>query len=152
MKRVAEVMYIVPEEREAFFEKSLHPSEEDKKVLWTCGVRNQHYFGINGLVVMTFEYEGDHFKEDMQKMSAYLSAHGHLIEKRRRDVPPAERDITNWWAPVKKLGSILETSPFGESGDIGWEDPFFSKHDGGMVSTESDMSYDEEDWTDDFHF
>lgn len=151
MKRVAEVMYIVPEQREAFFEKSLHPSEEDKKVLWSCGVRNQHFFGINGLVVMTFEYVGEQFKEDMQKMSAYLDAHGHLIKKRRRDVPPAERDITNWWAPVKKMGSVLETSPFGEKEtDLG--EQFLSIDDFGVFTTESDMSYDEEDWTDDFHF
>ena len=65
MRRVAEIMYIVPEKRERFLEESLHPSEETLKVLWKCGVRNQQYFGMNDLIFMTFEYVGNHFRDDM---------------------------------------------------------------------------------------
>ena len=56
MRRVAEIMYIIPEERETFISDSVNPDEETRKMLWMCGVRNQQYFGMNDLIFMTFEY------------------------------------------------------------------------------------------------
>lgn len=152
MRRVAEIMYIVPEQREAFLNSALHPDEECKKMLWACGVRNQQYFGLNGLVFMTFEYAGNRFQEDMQTMAAYLSSHGYLISKRRRDVPPAERDSTNWWAPVKRLGSLFETTPFSGEDEPAWEEQYLALYDGSMYAGNADLSYSEEDWTEDIHF
>ena len=152
MKSVAEVMHIVPEQREEFLKNVLNPSEEDKKALWSCGVRNQQYFDLHGLIFMTFEYEGHRFGEDMKALTAYLREAGHLIEKRRRDLTVAQRDTTNWWAPVRKLGSLLTETPFvGMEEDTSWQEAYLAMTDGSMSSQETDTAYDEEDWVEDFH-
>lgn len=151
MKRVAEVMHIVPNDREDFLNGALHPDEETKEVLWTCGVRKQQYFGFGDLILMTFEYRGEHFKEDMDRMAAYLGSRGHLVRKRRKDVPPELRNSSNWWAPVKRLGEILTEKP----GGLRKHDAVdFFCYDGDMEtgSVHNDIAYDEDDWTESIHF
>lgn len=152
MKQVAEIMYVVESEREEFLKGALTMEEETKKVLWECGVRNQQYFALNEYIFMTFFYDGDQFKEDMNKMSAYLEKKGHLITKRRKDVPLEERASTNWWAPVKKLGSLLEEKP-GKAYDDGVVENYMASDDGGMSYKNSaatyDTSFDEEEWMED---
>ena len=152
MRRVAEIMYIVESEREAFLASALHPDEEAKRVLWLCGVRKQQYFALNDLIFMTFEYQGNNFEEDMRKMGAYLDSKGYLVKKRRKDVPAEERTTTNWWAPVKRLGTLFETKP-----DMGDEErlqkDYVAMLDGCMNEQEevSDISYAEEDWMEDVY-
>lgn len=147
MRRVAEIMYIVESDREAFIQSALHPDEETKRVLWLCGVRKQLYFEMNDLIFMTFEYEGENFEEDMRKMGAYLDQKGFLVKKRRKDVPVSERSTTNWWAPVKRLGALLDEKP-----DMGDEQAtqkdYIAMLDGCMNEQyeENDISYAEEDW------
>lgn len=155
MRRVAEIMHIAPELRDQFIEEALHPDEQTLKVMWKCGVRNQQYFGLNNLLFMTFEYVGNHFKEDMAEMAQYLEASGHLITKRRRDVPLSQRDTASWWAPVKKIGQLLDETPAFAKGDaeMSWENDYHSMVGGGMIEHYvTDTTYDEEDWVDDFHF
>ncbi|MDO5154727.1 MAG: hypothetical protein Q4D51_02075 [Eubacteriales bacterium] len=146
MRRVAEIIYVVESEREAFLRGALELDEETKKVLWSCGVRKQQYFALNELIFMTFEYKGDHFEEDMAKMAAYLDAKGNLIKMRRKDVPLEERATTNWWAPVKRLGSLLDTKPDFE--DDAEQDDYVTKLDGSMSIRDDyyDISYNEDEW------
>lgn len=148
MRRVAEIIYIVESEREAFLKGALSLSDEEKKVLWLCGVRKQQYFALNELIFMTFEYKGDNFKQDMEKMAAYLDSKGLLIKMRRKDVPEDERATTNWWAPVKKLGELLASKPdFGdEPAQIGYMDLI----DGCMDTDHEayDISYNDDEWSD----
>lgn len=151
MRRVAEIMYIIPEEREKFLEGALHPDEQMQKILWACGVRNQQYYGMNGLIFMTFEYAGSDFAEDMKVMAAELAKAGHLVTKRRRDVPVAERASTNWWAPVKRLGTVMTQSPFVSEEEASQQEQYLAMVDGSMTNS-YDIAYDEEDWTEDFHF
>ncbi|MDO4168842.1 MAG: hypothetical protein Q4D45_02990 [Lachnospiraceae bacterium] len=148
MKRVAEIMYIVEEKREAFLNDVINLTEEQKIALWTCGVRNQQYFAFGDLILMTFEYKGHHFNDDMKKMSAYLESEGLLIEKRRRDVLEDELSTTNWWAPIKKLGCLLDSNPIMDSIDAKESDAR-AMLDGRMrsYSVEVDTSFDEDDWT-----
>lgn len=157
MKRVAEIMYIIPSEREAFLKASLNPSMETQRVLWMCGVRRQQYFAMNDLIFMTFEYEGVDFAKDMQKMANYLSTINQLIKKRRKDVPTEEQYSTSWWAPVKKLGSLLECNPMAvlnEQDEEDTDEEYLSIHDGGMQDEGfvNDISYDDDDWTGAIHF
>lgn len=150
MRRVAEVMYIVESEREEFLKGALNPDVETRKVLWVCGVRNQQYFDLNGLIFMTFEYKGNDFRTDMAKMATYLDGKGLLVRSRRRDVPSEDRTSTNWWAPVKKLGAIMETSPFKRDEEA-------SDVELGMIGdiaagNYSDIAYDEDDWSESIHY
>lgn len=151
MKRVAEIIYIIEKERAAFLESALHPSDEEKKVLWLCGVRKQQYFALNDLIFMTFEYVGDDFSKDMEKMANYLDTKGKLIQKRRKDVPLDERETTNWWAPVKKLGAVLETEPEFEE-DL-WDLECLGMLNEGMdgSSRYDDIGFAQEDWMDEIH-
>ncbi len=150
MKRVAELIYVVEEEREEFIKGAVCPSEEEKDVLWSLGVRNQIYFAINEYILMTFEYAGYNFSEDMKKMAAYLDTKGHLIKQRRKDVPVEERKNTNWWAPIKKLGTVLENAPASVAENDYLEEDYNGMLDGFMSSSnlKTDISYDEQDWED----
>lgn len=146
MRRVAEIIYVVEAEREKFLNEVINLDEESKKALWLCGVRKQQYFLLNELIFMTFEYDGPDFYQDMKKMTKYLSDKGVLIQRRRKDVPENERSTTNWWAPVKKAGSVLEVKP-----------DFISEEDeidrsamlSGYTSDDfeyADISFSEDDW------
>lgn len=154
MRRVAEIIFIVENEREAFLEGALNPDEETKKVLWLCGVRKQQYFALNDLIFMTFEYKGDDFEGDMAKMANYLDSKGLLVKQRRKDVPIEERATTNWWAPVKKLGAVLESKPdFGDEEDDSWKENYMGLLDGSMTNQDvsNDISYDDGDWMESVH-
>lgn len=147
MKQVAEIMYVVESERQAFLEGALHPDTEAQNVLWLCGVRNQQYYALNDLIFMTFEYEGNAFAEDMEKMAAYLETKGRLIKKRRKDVPVEERATTNWWAPVKRMATLLDKKPAGED-DEKSQHKYMAMLDGCMSAGDdySDIGYDEDEW------
>lgn len=155
MKRVAEIIHIVESEREEFLRGAINLSEEEKKVLWVCGVRKQQYFALNDLIFMTFEYKGNNFNEDMAKMAAYLDTKGHLVHKRRRDVPVEERATTNWWAPVKKLGTVLDVKPESlDDNTDAWQENYRTMLSGGTFYSEqkNDISFDEDDWSESIHF
>lgn len=149
MRRVAEIMYIVESEREAFLKGALELDEETKKVLWLCGVRKQQYFALNDLIFMTFEYEGADFVSSMEKMATYLDSKGLLIKKRRKDVPADELKTTSWWAPVKRLGYVLDKDPgFKET------EEYLDVEMMGMSSNfskYSNIGFDEDDWTESIH-
>jgi len=151
MRRVAEIIYIVPEKREAFLKGALNLDDETADVLWLCGVRKQQYFALNDLIFMTFEYEGYSFESDMKKMAIYLDGKGLLVKKRRKDVPLEERETTDWWAPVKRLGTVLDSAPHR---DEGFKYSLMDHLDGSMSSegTYGNIAYDEDDWSDSFHF
>ena len=69
MRRVAEIIYVVPERREEFLKGALNLDDESANVLWACGVRKQQYFALNDLIFMTFEYDGRDFEGDMKRPS-----------------------------------------------------------------------------------
>lgn len=153
MRRVAEIIHIVEPERQEFLSRVQQLSVEEAKVLWLCGVRKQQYFQLNDLFFMTFEYEGTDFQADMGKMAAYLDSKGHLVKLRRKDVPVEERETTNWWAPVKRIAELLTGEPdFGKDAATDQED-YMAMLDGCMGETDnhSDISYDEDDWSESMH-
>jgi len=146
VKRVAEIIYIVEDQREEFLNGVLNPDEETLRVQWLCGVRKQQYFALNDLIFMTFEYSGNDFKNDMSKMAEYLDSKGFLVKNRRKDVPLNERNKTNWWAPIKRLGSFLDTKP-SFINEAEFQD--YVKPDGSMIRSDKyNTSYDDEDWAD----
>lgn len=149
MKRVAEIMHIVENERDEFIKGAINPDEETLGVQWMCGVREQQYFELGNLLFMTFKYVGNNFANDMEKMTDYLRSKGHLIEKRRRDVAPEDRETTNWWAPVKRLSSILDSKPSVLNNDPMIVNDYREMLDGYThdSSFSYDISYDEDDWS-----
>jgi L-rhamnose mutarotase len=154
MRRVQEIIYIVPEEREAFLERCLHPTKEIKQIYWQHGVRYQYYFAMNDLILMTFEYVGNDFYKDMDAIADYPEMHKYMVRRRRKDVPLEERATTSWWAPLKKLGVLLTVSPMDEEDeDLSEAEQYHSMTSGSMVAAEAkyDITFDDDDWSDSIH-
>ena len=155
MRRVEEIIHIVPEEREAYLERHLNPSERIAQILWIHGIRNQFYFNLNDLILMSFEYVGKEFHKDMEAIVAYPEMQGFFVQRRRRDVPADQQMSTNWWAPLKRLGSALTESPMpdDEEEELTLEEQYRSMLNG--VITEgtyaNDIAYDEDDWSESIH-
>lgn len=155
MRRVEEVIYVVPEERKAFLEKQLNPSEKTRKLMWQHGIRNQFFYELEEFILMTFEYVGDDFYKDMAVLSATLEDEGYFIKERRRDVAPGQLKTTNWWAPLKILGSNFVQTPFSSEEDVE-ADELASEAKNGCIHDEDDIrsniAFDADDWSESIHF
>ena len=155
MRRVEEVIYVVPEEREAFLAKQLNPSEKTRKFMWQHGIRNQFFYELEEFILMTFEYVGDDFYQDMAVLSATLEDEGYFIKQRRRDVAPEQLKTTNWWAPLKILGSNFVQTPFSSEDDVE-ADELAAAAKNGSISDEDDIrsniAFDADDWSESIHF
>ena len=155
MRRVEEVIYVVPEERKAFLEKQLNPSEKTRKFMWQHGIRNQYFYELEEFILMTFEYVGDDFYKDMAVLSATLEDEGYFIKERRRDVAPGQLKTTNWWAPLKILGSNFVQTPFSSEEDVE-ADELASEAKNGCIHDEDDIrsniAFDADDWSESIHF
>ena len=155
MRRVEEVIYVVPEERKAFLEKQLNPSEKTRKYMWQHGIRNQFFYELEEFILMTFEYVGDDFYKDMAVLSATLEDEGYFIKERRRDVAPGQLKTTNWWAPLKILGSNFVQTPFSSEEDVE-ADELASEAKNGCIHDEDDIrsniAFDADDWSESIHF
>ncbi|NSK34306.1 hypothetical protein [Blautia schinkii] len=155
MRRVEEVIYVVPEERKAFLEKQLNPSEKTRKFMWQHGIRNQFFYELEEFILMTFEYVGDDFYKDMAVLSATLEDEGYFIKERRRDVAPEQLKTTNWWAPLKILGSNFVQTPFSSEEDVE-ADELASEAKNGCIHDEDDIrsniAFDADDWSESIHF
>lgn len=150
MRRVQEIIYVVPEEREEFLNRCLHPTKEVRQAYWEHGVRYQYYFAMNELILMTFEYVGDDFYKDMDALAENTELHKYMVRRRRKDVPVEERATTNWWAPLKKLGCILTKDPMDDDEEVMTE----SEMMGGCMSAgeaKYDITFDDDDWSESIH-
>ena len=155
MRRVEEIIYVTPDKREDYLKQHLHPSETVAQILWIHGIRNQFYYNLNDLILMSFEYVGKDFYKDMATLAAYPELDGFFVKKRRKDVPVDAQMSTCWWAPLKRLGSALTESPMPDDEDEGLtlEEQYRSMVSGYMTEglPETDISYDEDDWSESIH-
>ncbi len=150
MRRVQEIIYVVPEEREEFLKRCLHPTKGVRQAYWEHGVRYQYYFSMNEFILMTFEYVGNDFYKDMDALVENPELHRYIVRKRRKDVPVEDLKTTNWWAPLKKLGCILTASPMDD------EEAEMSQGEmlGGCMSSDEakyDITFDDDDWSESIH-
>ena len=140
---------------EAFLEKQLNPSEKTRKFMWQHGIRNQFFYELEEFILMTFEYVGDDFYKDMAVLSATLEDEGYFIKERRRDVAPEQLKTTNWWAPLKILGSNFVQTPFSSEEDVE-ADELASEAKNGCIHDEDDIrsniAFDADDWSESIHF
>ena len=155
MRQVQEVIYVVPEKREAYLEKHLNPTKRVSQLLWMHGVRNQYYFMLNDMILVTFDYIGQDFYGDMAKLAAYPEIGDSLVQTRRRDVPSTELRTTSWWAPIKRLGGIVTENPMpdDEKEEMKLEE-MYREMIGGVMSDEESahvIGYDDDDWSESIH-
>ena len=156
MRRVAEIIHVVPEEREEYLKTHLNPSEKVAQILWIHGIRNQVYFALNDLLLMSFEYVGNEFYKDMAAIAAYPEMKNYIVKTRSRDVTADRQMSTNRWAPLKRLGTTLAESPMPDDEDEGYtlEEQYRSMISGEMianVATHNDITFDDDDWSESIH-
>ena len=157
MRRVEEVIYVVPEERKAFLEKQLNPSEKTRKFMWQHGIRNQFFYELEEFILMTFEYVGDDFYKDMAVLSATLEDEGYFIKERRRDVAPGQLKTTKCiqLAGHRKWSSNFVQTPFSSEEDVE-ADELASEAKNGCIHDEDDIrsniAFDADDWSESIHF
>ena len=155
-RRVEEIIYVVPEEREEYLKTHLNPPEKIQQIMWMHGMRKQFYFYLNDMILMSFEYVGKDFHGDMVMMMEPPEMKDFLIPKRRRDVPAGELLTTNWWAPLQRIGGALLESPMPDDDmeEIAQEE-YYHAMLGGYTKNggreEVDLAYDEDDWSDSIH-
>ena len=154
MIQVAEIMYIVPEKREAFLQQLLNPSLQEQQIAWTYGIRNKCFYRMNDLILETFDYVGKNFHQDMQEYTAHPVIAPTLVSTRRRDVPVTELGRRNWWAPIKVEGRTLLESPMpDDEEEAPLTEMYRSMVNGSMMDSvsEHDITYDEDDWSESIH-
>ena len=154
MIQVAEIIYVVPAEREAFKKNHLEPTQEQLEVLWTYGIRNLHFYQLNDLLLETFDYVGANFHQDMTELTKHPKMQGFFIPTRRKNVPADKLDSTNWWAPVKKIaGKVLTENPIKQDKVYTPEEYYRSMVNGITFEAveEPDISFDGDDWSESIH-
>ncbi|MDO4616713.1 MAG: hypothetical protein Q4B03_04560 [Lachnospiraceae bacterium] len=151
--RIAEIMHIVPEEKDAFLDRLINPDEETQQFMWIHGIRRQYFYEMGGdMILYVFGYQGDNFKKDMEALTTIMAAKDILIAKRRRDVPIHELTTTNWWAPLKKAGSNLFDNPLPDDVDETEIEAMLSQVTDRVSVGTFDFAYDEDDWSESSHF
>ena len=153
MRRAAELIHIVPEEKEDYLRRYLNPSDSVAQILWICGIRKQYYYELDNLILRTYEYSGKNFYKDMAVLAENPQTHDFFVDKRRRDVPEAERENVNWWAPLKWLGNSLHSDPTPDEEEMPFNEWYHSIMSGKMDEEidEKEYSYDEDDWSESVH-
>ena len=96
MIQVAELIYIVPEKREAVLQQFLNPSVEEQRVAWTYGIRNKCFYRMNEMILETFDYVGKDFHKDMQE---YIDAKRNILLYQN---PPCRADCSHTGFQEKK--------------------------------------------------
>ncbi len=155
MKRSAEIIHLIPEEKNRFLDKYLHPTEKIAQILWQCGIRKQYYYEFGEVILRTYEYTGKTFAKDMETIVTTEDTRDFFVKKRRKDIPEDQRETRNWWAPLKWKGSVLMTDPLPEEEEEAMCASCAGHGcalDGRMCEGESnDFCYSEDDWSESIH-
>ena len=154
MKRVAELIHIIPSERDKYLKKYINPSDKIAQILWECGIRKQFYYELGEEILRTYEYTGKAFNKDMDIIVNFPETKDFFVKDRRKDLSEEERKTRNWWAPLKWFGSSLMTDPVPEEDELtasiraGYE----CAMDGNMSDEEPrNYNYSEDDWSESVH-
>jgi L-rhamnose mutarotase len=103
MKRYGQVIQVKPEKLEEY--KKLHqevwPEVLDK--IADCNIRNYSIFYRDGFLFAYFEYMGENFKDDMDKMAADPKTREwwKLTDPCQQPVETAAEG--QWWAPLEEV-------------------------------------------------
>ena len=156
MKRAAEIIHLLPENRKKYLEKYTNPSTEAARILWQAGIRKQFYYEFGDEILRTYEYTGKQFQVDMKRILQAKETTDFFLQRRRKDVPEKERAATEWWAPLKWYGASLMAEPQSEEDEMSNKEAYHRMASGEMSEEDEDMEvfhfiYDEDDWSESIH-
>lgn len=103
MKRVGQVIKVKPEFLEKY--KALHadPWPEVNEMIKKCNIENYSIYYRNGYLFSYFEYTGDDYEADMQKM-----AEDPMTQKWWKETDPCQEPVEDakdgeWWAGLEEV-------------------------------------------------
>ncbi|MFI3269348.1 MAG: L-rhamnose mutarotase [Rikenellaceae bacterium] len=103
MKRYGSVIQVRPEKLERY--KELHAAtwEGVLKRNHECNIRNYTIYYRDGLLFSHFEYIGDDYEGDMQKMAA-----DPVVQEWWKECIPCQEKVAtaaeeDWWAPMEEV-------------------------------------------------
>ena len=103
MQRHGSVMKIRPEKLEEYklYHKSVWP--EVLEMIEKCNIRNYSIYHKDGYLFSYFEYLGDDFEGDMERMSAHPRTQELWAVMKPMQVPLSTKKEGVWWAEMEEV-------------------------------------------------
>ncbi len=103
MKRFGQVIKVKPEKLAYYRELHAHPWQSVLDKIHECNIRNYSIFLLNNkLLFAYFEYIGENFEEDMQKMAADPETQRWWAETDPCQ-QPLELKEGEWWHTMEQI-------------------------------------------------
>jgi L-rhamnose mutarotase len=103
MQRYGSVIKLKPEKLQEYRELHAHPWPEVIRMIHDCNIRNYTIYYKDGYLFSHFEYIGEDFKADMQKMAAdpRTQEWWKLTDPCQEPLPT--RKPGEWWASMEEF-------------------------------------------------
>jgi len=103
MQRYGSVLRIRPEKLEEYklYHKSVWP--EVLEMIKKCNIRNYSIYHKDGYLFSYFEYLGDDFEGDMDRMSADPRTQEWWAVMKPMQVPLSTKKEGEWWAEMEEV-------------------------------------------------
>lgn len=103
MKRYGQVIHVKPEKLHYYLELHQNPWPEVIQKIKECHIQNYSIFLLQEHTLFAyFEYVGDNFEEDMQKMAA-----DPMTQKWWKETDPCQESLglnpSEWWHNMKEV-------------------------------------------------
>ena len=103
IQRYGSVIRVKPEKLMEYKELHANPWPEINHMISVCNIRNYSIYYKDGYLFSYFEYVGDDFKTDMQKMAADSLTREWWKLTDPCQVPLKSRKEGEWWASMEEL-------------------------------------------------
>ena len=103
MKRFGQIIGVKPEHLEKYKEYHAAVWPEVLDMIKKCNIRNYSIFHRDGLLFAYFEYTGNDFKADMEKMAADKKTREWWEIMNPMQEPVPGRSEGEWWANMEEV-------------------------------------------------
>ena len=103
MQRFGQVIAVKPEKLEDYIYWHQNPWPEVNAMIQACHIQNYSIFHHNGLLFAYFEYDGDDFEADMDKMSQDPKTQQWWELVKPFQDPLPDRAVGAWWSDMKSV-------------------------------------------------
>jgi len=103
LKRVGSVIKVKPEKLEEY--KRLHKNvwPEVLEMIKECNIQNYSIYYKDGYLFSYFEYVGDNYEKDMEKMSQHKKTQEWWTVCKPCQIPLETRKDDEWWAEMEEV-------------------------------------------------
>ncbi len=102
-KRYGSVIALRPEHADYYKKLHANPWPEVLKTIKDCHIENYSIYLFNNMLFSYFEYTGDDYDADMQKMASDPITQEWWKECKPCQLPLKERKESEWWADMDEV-------------------------------------------------